>query len=177
MKIKKKLFIIVVLASFMLLGSGLYIYRNIPLRTAVFRTVLKGNWYITSEKDTLYSFGYYGVKKLLQSNELEELNRNNEICNNTFIGGLVARSGVLFDQYIYVACRSFYPYNTSSNKNYVNALFKFSGKRDNIIPDARMDNAFNHRFLEVNSSVCNLYATCMQRTYISHNFIQTVNRK
>ena len=38
-----------------------------------------------------------------------------------------------------------------SNKNYVNALFKFSGRRDNIIPDARMDNAFNHRFLEVNA--------------------------
>ena len=130
MKIKKKLFIIVVLASFMLLGSGLYIYRNIPLRTAVFRTVLKGNWYITSEKDTLYSFGYYGVKKLLQSNELEELNRNNEICNNTFIGGLVARSGVLFDQYIYVACRSFYPYNTSSNKNYVNGRLYVLNRND-----------------------------------------------
>lgn len=127
---RKKLIIAIITFFFLVLGSGIYVYKNIPLRTAVFRTVLKGNWYIISEKDTLYSFGYYGVKKLLQSNELEELNRNNEICNNTFIGGLVARSGVLFDQYIYVACRSFYPYNTSSNKNYVNGRLYVLNRND-----------------------------------------------
>lgn len=38
-----------------------------------------------------------------------------------------------------------------SNKKLVKALFKFDGKGNNSIPFAKCDNAFNHRFLEVNS--------------------------
>lgn len=37
-----------------------------------------------------------------------------------------------------------------SNRQFVDTLFKFDGAKNNTIPDARMDNAFNHRFLEVN---------------------------
>lgn len=120
MKDNRKKIVIIMAVVFFFFGSGWYLFKNIPLRTAIFRTVLKGNWYIISEKDTLFCFGYYGVKKLLQSNELEVLTQNSDICNNVFIGGLVARSGVLFDKYVYVACRSFYPYNTSNNEDYVN---------------------------------------------------------
>lgn len=38
-----------------------------------------------------------------------------------------------------------------SNRQFVNTLFKFEGKKDNPILDAKIDNAFNNRFLEVNS--------------------------
>lgn len=38
-----------------------------------------------------------------------------------------------------------------SNKKLVQSLFKFNGKSNNLIPFAKCDNAFNHRFLEVNS--------------------------
>lgn len=37
-----------------------------------------------------------------------------------------------------------------SNKIYVDTYFKIKGLKDNPIPDARCDNAFNNRFLEVN---------------------------
>lgn len=38
-----------------------------------------------------------------------------------------------------------------SSKQYVSRYFKFEGKKDNPIPDAKIDNAFNNRFLEVNT--------------------------
>lgn len=100
-----------------------YIYNNTPIRTAIFRSIIKGNWYIISEKDTLYSFGYYGVKKWLinKSNKLKLLEENDDFCNNTCIGYLIGRSGVINKDYLYLASRSYLGGNDSINtRNYIN---------------------------------------------------------
>ena len=76
---------------------GTYVYKDIPLRTAIFRTVAKGNNYLISEKDTLYSFGYYGVRKWLTDSigNMMLIAENDEFCKNRFIGRLMGRSGVI----------------------------------------------------------------------------------
>ncbi len=88
---------------------GIYIYNDIPLRTAIFRTFAQGNNYIISEKDTLYSFGYYGIRKWLSDNEgnLTQLAENDEFCKNRFVGRLMGRSGIIRGDYIYVIARSY----------------------------------------------------------------------
>lgn len=53
--------------------SFYFLNQNIPLRTAIFRYFSPGNWYITSEKDTLYSLGYYGIRKYLTSDKNSEI--------------------------------------------------------------------------------------------------------
>ena len=99
------------------------IYKNTPIRTAIFRSFVKGNWYLISEKDTLYSFGYYGVKKWLinSSNKLKLLEENKDFCNNTYIGYLIGRSGVINNDYLYLASRSYLGGNDSvSTSGYIN---------------------------------------------------------
>lgn len=88
---------------------GTYVYKDIPLRTAIFRTVAKGNNYLISEKDTLYSFGYYGVRKWLTDSigNMMLIAENDEFCKNRFIGRLMGRSGVIKGDYIYVVARSY----------------------------------------------------------------------
>jgi len=90
--------------------SFYFLNQNIPLRTAIFRYFSPGNWYITSEKDTLYSLGYYGIRKYLTSDknsEIKLLAQNNSFCHNTFIGRLIGRSGTIYKNNIYVASRSY----------------------------------------------------------------------
>lgn len=88
---------------------GTYVYNDIPLRTAIFRTVAKGNNYLISEKDTLYSFGYYGVRKWLTDSigNMMLIAENDEFCKNRFIGRLMGRSGTIKGDYIYVVARSY----------------------------------------------------------------------
>ena len=86
-----------------------YIYTYVPLRTALFRSFAKGTVYMCSEEDTLYVYGYAGVQKYLVSNPNHPilLAANDDFCKNSFIGHLIARSGVVKDDYLYVACRSY----------------------------------------------------------------------
>lgn len=104
----RKLFISHIL-FLLLIVIGIYIYKNVPLRTAIFRSFAKGTVYMTSEQDTLYVFGYAGVQKYLVSNPNHPilLAKNDDFCKNCFVGHLIARSGVVKDDYLYVACRSY----------------------------------------------------------------------
>ena len=43
--------------------TSIFLYKNIPLRTAIYRKFAKQTVYIISEVDTIYSFGYFGVRK------------------------------------------------------------------------------------------------------------------
>ncbi|WP_295435958.1 hypothetical protein [uncultured Prevotella sp.] len=129
MKVKK---IYLVLCAILVL-SCYYIYYNVPLRTAIFRSFIKGNWYILSEKDTLYSFGYYGVKKWLVNgnNDLVLMANNDDFCNNTKIGYLIGRSGVINGNYIYVAARSYLGGDEIANtKGYINGRLLILKKSD-----------------------------------------------
>lgn len=89
-----------------LLVFGLNKY-NPYLRTDIFRAFAKGNWYITSEKDTLFTMGYYGVRKYLASNpkNLKMLAKNEEFCSDRMIG----RGGCVYGDFLYVTIRSFLP--------------------------------------------------------------------
>lgn len=97
-----------VLASSLLLmiAALVIIYNNVYYRTAILRTFAKGSWYVTSERDTVYTMGYYGIRKYLsKEGKLELLAEQDDFCNNT----LIARSSVINDEVIYVMCRSFLP--------------------------------------------------------------------
>jgi len=85
--------------------SGIYIYFDIPLRTAIFRSVAKGSWYIVSEADTLFAMGYYGVRKyaFTPPDALELIAENSDFCTNTNI----ARGGVPYKNCLYVSTRSY----------------------------------------------------------------------
>lgn len=99
-----------------------YIYINVPLRTAIFRSFAKGTVYLTSDQDTLYVFGYGGVQKYLVSDPSNPilLAENDNFCKNCFVGHLIARSGVVNGDYLYVACRSYLGGSESySDENYI----------------------------------------------------------
>lgn len=87
---------------------------NPYLRTDLFRSFSKGNWYILSEKDTLYTMGYYGVRKYIASDpqKLELLSENDDFCTDRIIG----RGGCESDGYLYVTARSFLPVKVKENK-------------------------------------------------------------
>lgn len=84
----------------------IFIYNNVYYRTAIIRTFAKGSWYVTSERDTVYTMGYYGIRKyLLKDTIFKLLSEQDEFCNNT----LIARSAVINNDVIYVLCRSYLP--------------------------------------------------------------------
>lgn len=76
-------------------------------RTAIIRTFAKGSWYIDSEKDTVYTMGYYGIQKYLYQGTKKEklllIAKNDNFCKNT----LIARSAVIDKDYVYVIARSY----------------------------------------------------------------------
>ena len=104
----KKRYFIVSLISIFIVSFG-YIYKNIPLRTASYRSFYKQSTYIISEGDTIYSFGYFGVRKQVLENNgnLRLLAENDSFCHNCFVGHLIGRSGVIKGDYLYVATRSY----------------------------------------------------------------------
>ena len=91
MKKRKKYIIILSILLCVCSCFCYYVYNNISLRTAIFRSIVKGNWYIISEKDTLYNFGYFGVKKWLvdDKNNMHLLAENDDFCQNSSIGFLI----------------------------------------------------------------------------------------
>lgn len=108
-------------------------YKNVPLRTAIFRSFAKGTNYMISEQDTLYVFGYAGVQKYLVSDPDNPvlLAENDDFCKNCFVGHLVGRSGVVNGDYLYVACRSYLggP-DTASSDGYVSGKMLIMRKAD-----------------------------------------------
>lgn len=112
-----------------LLAVGGYCFKNVYYRTAIIRTFAKGSWYIDSEKDTIYTMGYYGIQKYLyQGNEkILQIAENDSFCKNT----LIARSAVIDKNYIYVIARSYLGGITgTSDKNYHNGAIIVMRKND-----------------------------------------------
>lgn len=100
-------------------GCGMYVIKNVPLRMSIIRTFAKGGWYIESEGDTIYTMGYFGVRKYHcdENNELSLLASNDTFCKNT----LIARSAIIDGDLIYVICRSFLSgIYESGDKDYTN---------------------------------------------------------
>lgn len=126
---KRNRFIILLTGMFFIFVSFAILYFNIPLRTAIFRSFAKGNWYITSEADTLYTFGYYGVRRYVPvaSNGLEIIARNNDFCTNTNI----ARGGCIYKDYLYVTARSYLGgQQEKDGAGYINGALLILTKRD-----------------------------------------------
>ncbi len=110
---KKRNAVILISLFVILSGSGIYVYHDIPLRTAIFRSFAKGSWYIISDADTLFAMGYYGVRKyaFTPPNTLELVAENSGFCTNTNI----ARGGVLYKGCLYVSTRSYLGGRQESN--------------------------------------------------------------
>jgi len=106
-----------------------YVYLDIPLRTAIFRSFAKGNWYIISEADTIFAMGYYGVRKytFTPPDALELIAENSDFCTNTNI----ARGGVLYKECLYVATRSYLGGKQKKNDDdYMNGALLVLDRKD-----------------------------------------------
>ena len=133
MNLKKNHCLITVAIIFLCGGLGIYVYNDIPLRTSIFRSLMKGDGYIISEADTVYSFGHYGIRKWLikEDDSLELLAENSSFTHNVPIGWLIARGGVVYGDYLYVSCRSYLGGPTvNDNKNYINGKLLILNKYD-----------------------------------------------
>lgn len=109
--------------------AGGYCFKNVYYRTAIIRTFAKGSWFIDSEKDTIYTMGYYGIQKYLyEDNErISLLSENDSFCKNT----LIARSAVIDSNYIYVISRSYLGGITETgSKDYHNGALIVMRKSD-----------------------------------------------
>mgnify|MGYP000380701894 CR=1 FL=1 len=128
----KKKICLISLPMLFFIGICLYVYKQPPLRNAIFRSIAMGNNFLISENDTLYSFGYYGVRKwLIKKDGLQFLKENKEFVHNCFIGRLIGRSGIINGNYIYVASRSCLGgMEESDNKNYINGKLLVLRKTD-----------------------------------------------
>jgi len=105
------------------------VYFDIPLRTAIFRSFAKGNWYIISEADTLFTMGYYGVRKytFASPDALELVAENSDFCTNTNI----ARGGALYRECLYVATRSYLGGKQKKNDDgYMNGALLVLDRKD-----------------------------------------------
>lgn len=140
---KRKVIFICMIAILCVSGC-LYVYRNVPLRTAIYRSFAKQTVYLLCENDTIYSFGYFGVRKSLinrENGEIKLLIENDDFCHNCFVGRLIGRSGVINGDYLYVAARSYLGGRyISTNKNYVKGKFLIMRKRDlHVIKEVPVD--------------------------------------
>lgn len=81
-------------------------FFNIPLRTHIYRSFLKGNWNLCADGDTVYASGYCGIRKyLITSDGNKLLNENESFLQNRIVGhGLD-----IHNNYIFLACRSYLP--------------------------------------------------------------------
>lgn len=88
--------------------SFMCLYKNRQLKTSIYRKLFRHPWYFISEDDNLYSFGYAGVEKFQYCNgRFSRICKNSSFCYNCIIGYLIARSGAITGDYLYVATRSF----------------------------------------------------------------------
>lgn len=142
--LKRKFFITIILIACIMSFGMFYVYFNVPLRTAIYRSVFRQTVYLTSDKDTLYSFGYFGVRKQLinrKDGSLSLLKENSTFCKNCFIGHLIGRSGIVHGNYLYVAARSYLGGRyISKDKNYLKGKFLIMRKSDlKIIKEIKSD--------------------------------------
>lgn len=124
---KKRIWFSSILIVLVLAGG--YCFKNVYYRTAIIRTFAKGSWFIDSEKDTIYTMGYYGIQKYLyEDNErISLLSENDSFCKNT----LIARSAVIDSNYIYVISRSYLGGITETgSKDYHNGALIVMRKSD-----------------------------------------------
>lgn len=83
-----------------------WVFNDVYLRTAILRTFAKGSWYVTTDNDTIYTMGYYGIRKSVRNGtDFKTLSEQDSFCENT----LIARSAVIRGDVIYVLCRSYLP--------------------------------------------------------------------
>lgn len=125
----KKRHAVILLIFIILPCLGVYVYHDIPLRRAIFRSFAKGNWYIISEADTIFSMGYYGVRKYTFTcpNAMELIAENSDFLTNTNI----ARGGVLYKEYLYVTTRSYLPgEQEKSHDGYMNGALLVLDRKD-----------------------------------------------
>lgn len=132
--IKKQAGAIVLLLCIIVITAFLYVYKNVPLRTAIYRSIAKQSVYLVSEKDTLYNFGYFGVRKLLvnrKDGSTTLLKENSDFTHNCFVGHLIGRSGAIKGNFLYVAARSYIGgrYKTD-DKNYLKGELLIIRKSD-----------------------------------------------
>jgi len=126
---KKRNAVIVACIFIILPGLGTYIYFDIPLRTAIFRSLAKGSWYIIPETDTIFAMGYYGVRKyaFAPPDALELIAENSDFCTNTNI----ARGGVLYRDCLYVSTRSYLGGERKKNDDgYINGALLVLDRKD-----------------------------------------------
>lgn len=124
-----KLWISLLISLVVIGGCGLYVMKNVPLRTAIIRTFAKGGWYVESEGDTIYTMGYFGIRKYHynENNELTLLSSNDSFCKNT----LIARSAIIEGDLIYLICRSYLSgIYEKGDKDYTNGALIVMNKRD-----------------------------------------------
>lgn len=80
-----------------------YIYFHVDLRSQIFRSFAKGNWFITSQGDTLYTSGFYGIRMYDISSPDNPIlvKENAELCKFRNVGRGIAING----DYIYLTTR------------------------------------------------------------------------
>ena len=92
---------------FFVICSLLSIYIFFPnIKTKVFRSFAKGTFFITTDADTVYTLGFYGIRKYDATDpyNMKLIASNNEICKNFNIG----RSMAIYKDYVYVISRSYW---------------------------------------------------------------------
>lgn len=133
-KSRKRFLVVLSTTVSILLIILIFVYTNVPLRTAIFRSFEKQSVYIVSDNDTLYNFGYFGVQKLLvnrQDGSTTLLKENSAFTHNCFVGHLIGRSGAIRGNYLYVAARSYLGGKDTSNVDgYLNGEFLILRKSD-----------------------------------------------
>lgn len=80
---------------------------NPYIRTDIFRRLCKGNWFLLCDSDTLYSMGYYGIKKyrIDGNDKLFLLDENAEYAGNR----MIYRGGCIYGDYLFITTRSWLP--------------------------------------------------------------------
>lgn len=122
---KSKFFLILIC---IIIPCILFVNKCNPyLRTDIIRNFAKGNWYIISDKDTIYSLGYFGITKYcIKGNCLNLLKENKNICKDR----LFCRAGCIVDNFIYLTMRSYIPGNQDLKNDNKGELIIM--KRDNL---------------------------------------------
>lgn len=131
---------------------------NPYLRTDIFRSFAKGNWYILSEQDTLYTMGYFGVRKYLvrETNKFELLAENDTFCTERMMG----RGGCVKGEHLYVTARSFLPGTVDAIGNNGKLLIMKRGDLSivkELVYDIKLVEAKTHENLLVVSGLRGFY--------------------
>lgn len=97
--------IIIILVIIVICVAGGMVYKNVPLRTQIYRSIFKGNWNMACDGDTIYATGYCGIRKYYVDKQgtVTLLKENDTFVRNRIIGHGVALS----NNRVFLACRSY----------------------------------------------------------------------